>query len=96
MTSPHHSNDQSAPENTGILAFERSYKGEVALVVFNTHASKTARTRDDNGPMLTGLGANVDVTDALDASVSITTDENGAVDITVPPNSVRVFVIRQP
>ena len=35
--------------------------------------------------MLTGLGANVDVTDALDASVSITTDENGAVDITVPP-----------
>ena len=40
MTSPHHSNDQSALENTGILA-ERSYKGEVALVVFNTHASKT-------------------------------------------------------
>ena len=96
MTSSASSNDPNAPENAGILAFERQYKGEIALVIFNTHGSRNARTVDGNGPMMTGLGAGVEVTDALDASISVTTDENGALDINIPPNSVRVFVLSQP
>ncbi|MCA9540571.1 MAG: hypothetical protein KC620_16840, partial [Myxococcales bacterium] len=52
-TSNHRAGDASPPPDAGILAFERSYQGETALVVFNTHPTQTSRTADADGPMQT-------------------------------------------
>jgi glycosidase len=77
--------------DAGLLAFERVYGRERALVIINTHDTRVARTRDGE-VMRTGFAAGTRVVDALNDGASFTIGAGGALDVTVPARGARILV----
>jgi hypothetical protein len=77
--------------DAGLLAFERVYGRERALVIINTHDTRVARTRDDE-VMRTGFAAGTRVVDVLNDGASFTVGADGALDVTVPARGARILV----
>ncbi len=77
--------------DAGLLAFERVYGRERALVLINTHDTRTTRTRGDD-VMRTGFTAGARVVDVLNDGASFTIGADGALDVTVPARGARILV----
>ncbi|MEE2756378.1 MAG: alpha-amylase family glycosyl hydrolase [Myxococcota bacterium] len=93
FASPEASTGLDGTPTAGLLMFERRYKEETVLVVINNHDSKTARTLGEQGSIKTNLAGNLSLVDLMDDSgeYQVVTDADGGVDISIPPNSMRVF-----
>jgi glycosidase len=76
--------------DAGLLAFERVYGSERALVIIDTH-DRPARTRGD-GPMATGFPAGARLVDVLNDGETFTVGNGGTLDVTVPGRGARILV----
>lgn len=84
-----HTGDES---DAGILAFERTYKGNTALVILNTHPTKSSETSFEGTDMQTSFPAGTVLHDRIPgSSVTVTVGANGTLRMTLPKRSVRVL-----
>lgn len=83
--------------DAGILAFERSYEGQTALVVINTHELQTSETRapDDLGgdALMTSFSGGTVLVDVFsDSRETFTVAGDGSITVPVPLLAGRVLV----
>lgn len=84
-----HTGDEA---DAGMLAFERTYKGRTALVVLNTHPTRTSETSFDGNDMRTAFPAGTKLINrAPGGSLQFTVGTEGALRVSVPPRTLRVL-----
>ncbi len=94
MWSTEHTGEET---DAGIFAFERSYDGETVLVVLNAHKTKTGSTNaldSGGGEMSVSFTPGTKLIDEMDGSAEFSVDADGTLNLSVPPQSVRVLVAR--
>lgn len=88
--STNHTGDE---EDTGILAFERTYKNETVVVVLNTNKSHDSSTSFEGSVMKTSLPAGTSLRDVFPGrSSSYTVGSDGGLQITLAPQTAAVLV----
>jgi glycosidase len=82
-------------QDAGMLAFERTTKGDYALIVINTHPTKTSETSTDEMAgmsMQLGIAEKTKLRDLLATSKDQTVGEGGTLKISLPPYGAAIFV----
>ncbi len=82
---------EAPPPDAGVLAWERAYEGDRALVVLATHP--TLRARAD---IATGFGAGVELVDALGGGTTARVDDEGIARVELAPRSSAVLIAGSP
>ena len=77
--------------DAGLLAFDRSYKGESVLVMINTEDAHETRSSFEGTAMVTPFTAGTTLRDRL-SDETFTVGADGTLDITVPPRDARILV----
>lgn len=80
--------------DAGLLAFERVYRDQRALVLINTHDERTTRTRLGDQVMATSFAAGTGLVDVLNDGETFTVQAGGTLDVTVPARGARILVPR--
>ncbi len=84
-----HTGDES---DAGILAFERTYKGQTALVILNTHPAKSSETSFEGNDMQTSFPAGTILRDRIPgSSATAVIGQNGTLRMTLPKRTLRVL-----
>jgi glycosidase len=87
-----HVNDEP---DAGIMAYERSYKDETALVILNTHREQASSTHDAMGTMPVSFAPGSVLVDTFDANnPSYTVSADGTLDVEVPALGIRILIPR--
>ena len=85
-------------QDAGIYAFERSYDGESALVVLNTHKSRTSETSatsSGGGAMQVSFAPNTVLVDRFSSEpYQVTVDANKQVTVSVPARGGRILTVK--
>lgn len=79
-------------DDAGILAYERSFEGEVVVVVLNTHASKRSVTAFGGETMTVSAQVGRTLTDALGSGLSVTVGDGGALEVELGPREGVILV----
>lgn len=83
-------------QDAGIFAFERSYRDETALVVFNTSHSRTSQTsasERDGADMQTAFQAGTRLRNLLsDANETVLVGSGGRLVLSLPPQTASIWV----
>ena len=95
MTIRYSTDHTGEEEDAGIFAFERTYKGETVLVVFNTHNESSNKTGSGENAMETSFSEGDTLKDIFGGELTITVEAAGHVSITVPPRTGMIFVLEE-
>jgi glycosidase len=81
-------------QDAGILAFERTYKGETVLVVINTSREKASLTSNEDTVMQTSFDGGTKLKDVFPGAneKTVTIESDGTLDISVPSQSAMILV----
>ncbi len=81
--------------DAGLMAFERSYKGETVLVMINVKGDRAAQSAFEGELMQTSFPPNTILADLLNEGTTQTVDAQGRLNVAVPPHNARIFAIKR-
>ena len=81
-------------QDAGILAFERTYKGETVLVIINTNMTKASLTSSEDTVMQTTFDGGTKLKDIFPGSAgkTVTVESDGTLDLSLPSQSAMILV----